>query len=716
MINLEQKYTPRVNPGDADYPFGSIKGDSSPGAGDGTPLSSSWGNDIEGFRQAVMTEAGVTPSGQPDNAYTSQLWSAMKDVLRQEVPNMGWTPVEGSFEVGGTITERNQILWWEDGKAWYSWQGTIPLNGYVVAAGSTPAVAGGISPTTWVDRTDGSLRSELAADGGAGMIGFGDESVQSVITESLTPDSQGAAGDGVTDDTAGINSAISAVGSNVTLKKGKKYLTTSISNNLGKPFTGAGHVVESVTGGLEAQNTYADRYQRVTGQENLAAWYRLVYDQHTTPTRQMRIVFSGDSTTAGVGVDLEYQIASLVANGISDAGMQGPYNTSCINNGHSGAHTGQWETTYVYDDIADAPDLLVLRWGINDPGYLKDGNPAPLDAGQSYPNRRDINDFATSLRNGLTTFRASKNFYTTSILLMMPNSTYDIPNGRDALWYEHLRDVLIQAARDFQCAFIDTYAIMQDSRYLANVLMDDPMPTSGRGIHPNNTMNSIIAGHMLDVIMPKGLRYNLAANKILSIGGAALAVSASLLPSAYGAAVYMNRALTANGWPIDGNALTFRTVDDTVVQYCFGYKNSDRGVMKIRFGRAASIGGEPEDWSPWYNQVMDGGVIDVSPGAGFSQPASGKMKVAFSGTQAVFGGILNVTSPTTLTQNQIIGSISASIAPITVAFGTLTLFDGVTSFEQLPCQITPAGVIYLAKSSTVAPTIIQISLSFDNRI
>lgn len=171
MINLEQKYTPRINPGDADYPFGSIKGDSSPGAGDGTPLSSSWGNDIEGFRQAVMTEAGVTPSGQPDNAHASQLWSAMKDILRQEVPNMGWTPVEGSFDLGGIITARNQILWWESAKAWYSWQGTIPLGGYVVASGSTPATSGGVSSTAWVDRTDGALRYELAAKSGSSLVG-----------------------------------------------------------------------------------------------------------------------------------------------------------------------------------------------------------------------------------------------------------------------------------------------------------------------------------------------------------------------------------------------------------------------------------------------------------------------------------------------------------------------------------------------------------------
>ena len=612
--------------------------------------------------------------------YTLQgFWGALGPVV------MPWTSI-----TGGTLTQPNQAFLHPTDKNYYSWVGAYPVGGYVVAPGTDPTTV-----TGYVPRTDVVLRQQINTD---------------------FPESYGAAGNGAADDTSAIASSIAGAGASSYLRKGAKYLVTAISNALGKPFTGCGHVVKAVAGGLEAQNTYADRYQRVTGQENLAAWYRLVYDQHTNPTRQMRIVFSGDSTTAGVGVDAPYQISNLVLTGITENGMQGPYNTACVNNGHSGAHTGQWESTYVYDDISASPDLLVLRWGINDPGYLKDGNPAPIDAGQSYHNRRNITDFATSLRNGLATFRAAKNFYTTSILLMMPNSTYDIPNARDALWYEQMRDVLIQAARDYQCAFIDTYAIMQDSRYLANVLMDNPMSTSGRGIHPNNTMNSIIAGHMLDVIMPKGLRYNLASNKIYAIGGAGLVVNVSLPPSAYGASIYMVRALTSNGWPIDGNALTFRTADDTLIQYCFGYSDENRGKMLIRYGRAKTLGGQPENWSQWFNQVVDGGVIEVGAGSGFTQPSTGKMKVAFSGTQAVLGGSLSMISPAPLTQNRVIGSISASISPPAVAFGTLTLFDGATTFEQIPCHIAPNGNIYAAMASTISPTVIQISLSFDNRI
>lgn len=93
MINLGQKFSPRINHGDANYPFGSIKDNTSPGANDGTPLAAVWGNDFEGFRQAAMTEAGITPSGLPDTAQDSQLLDAVKAVtsgaLRSELSDYG---------------------------------------------------------------------------------------------------------------------------------------------------------------------------------------------------------------------------------------------------------------------------------------------------------------------------------------------------------------------------------------------------------------------------------------------------------------------------------------------------------------------------------------------------------------------------------------------------------------------------------------------------
>lgn len=154
MINLESEFSPRVNPADANYPFGSIKDNTSPGANDGTPLAAVWGNDWEGFAQAAMTEAGIAPSGLPDTAQDSQLLDAVKavtngalrpsviDALRRSYAEAGYNLVDGSFETGGTLVNANDVLLQErTGKAF-----TGPAG--VVAAGTNPASGG------FVDRSN----------------------------------------------------------------------------------------------------------------------------------------------------------------------------------------------------------------------------------------------------------------------------------------------------------------------------------------------------------------------------------------------------------------------------------------------------------------------------------------------------------------------------------------------------------------------------------
>lgn len=84
-------------------------------------------------------------------------------VFQQIVTDMGFNPVSGSFQAGATITEYNQCLLDASTGTFYSWSGALPK---VVAAGSTPATAGGVGALLWVDRTDLMLRNELV-DGGA---------------------------------------------------------------------------------------------------------------------------------------------------------------------------------------------------------------------------------------------------------------------------------------------------------------------------------------------------------------------------------------------------------------------------------------------------------------------------------------------------------------------------------------------------------------------
>lgn len=61
----------------ASYPYGSARDVSSPGAGDGTPVRQVWVNDLWGFQQRILSEAGFTPSGNPDTVLASQYWDAL---------------------------------------------------------------------------------------------------------------------------------------------------------------------------------------------------------------------------------------------------------------------------------------------------------------------------------------------------------------------------------------------------------------------------------------------------------------------------------------------------------------------------------------------------------------------------------------------------------------------------------------------------------------
>lgn len=160
MINLEEQFSPRVNPADANYPFGSIKDNTSPGANYGTPLAAVWGNDWEGFAQAAMTEAGITPSGLPDTAQDSQLLEAVKfaagapvsrEALRRSYAEAGYNLVQGSFEKGGVLTSTSDVLLHEASGIAYSG----PLGN--VAPGTDPTAV-----TGYVQHDSATLRDQLS--------------------------------------------------------------------------------------------------------------------------------------------------------------------------------------------------------------------------------------------------------------------------------------------------------------------------------------------------------------------------------------------------------------------------------------------------------------------------------------------------------------------------------------------------------------------------
>jgi len=132
-IKIFEKFAPRANPADADYPYGSIKNESVPGAKDGTPLDAAWGNDYAGSDAELFAQAGIVPSGEPDKLGASQ----RVDAMRQMFSNVGTVAdiASGKFKVGARVrvTDRaNELFLVSDGGAADGY-GTIPAGGVATA-------------------------------------------------------------------------------------------------------------------------------------------------------------------------------------------------------------------------------------------------------------------------------------------------------------------------------------------------------------------------------------------------------------------------------------------------------------------------------------------------------------------------------------------------------------------------------------------------------
>ena len=74
-------YGSRVDSTDPSMPQGKAKNIVGTTQGTGTPLEANWVNDDWGFKQAILKEAGITPSGIPDNAADSQYLEGLKDII-----------------------------------------------------------------------------------------------------------------------------------------------------------------------------------------------------------------------------------------------------------------------------------------------------------------------------------------------------------------------------------------------------------------------------------------------------------------------------------------------------------------------------------------------------------------------------------------------------------------------------------------------------------
>lgn len=161
---------------------------------------------------ATSRDAGGTPALEVTdtirgNNYTNKTLDGL-------FSDIGFKPVSGSFQAGGTLTNRWDVLLNTADNNYYQWMGTLPK---VVPAGSTPASTGGIGPGAWINQTDLTLRSLLASPSdGAGdalvtvkqpLTGSVAQTQHNKNSEIVSVKDFGAKGDGTTDDSAAFSLA-----------------------------------------------------------------------------------------------------------------------------------------------------------------------------------------------------------------------------------------------------------------------------------------------------------------------------------------------------------------------------------------------------------------------------------------------------------------------------------------------------------------------------
>lgn len=78
-LNLRVTY-PDQTVDDAAYPQGKARNEESEGNGTGTPYEEQIVNDQLGFQQAILQEAGITPTNDPDTALASQYLDGLDEL------------------------------------------------------------------------------------------------------------------------------------------------------------------------------------------------------------------------------------------------------------------------------------------------------------------------------------------------------------------------------------------------------------------------------------------------------------------------------------------------------------------------------------------------------------------------------------------------------------------------------------------------------------
>lgn len=279
-------------------------------------------------------------------------------------------------------------------------------------------------------------------------------------------------------------------------RRGQPNATQTLLASPVRSFSNVAAALGQLDVDLAAQEAAAAGFQpldlntdMVQGREYLYAWYEKLRARTAA-----KIVMSGDSTTGGTSCTTPYRMWEIIP---AMGDKLGHTAITTVNRGQSGVTPLGWTTTYLAGDLAEVPDLLTCRWGMNP------------DAGATTDATRAAATIAT-IRAGLTTIRAARSVAQTSIVLMMVNSATDDAAFRTTAYMQAVRAGLRIAAKDFKCAFFDTYKLLLDSSFGGWINEDSP----GVFVHPLNMGNLIIADQLGALLFPVSINLSAAPSAL----------------------------------------------------------------------------------------------------------------------------------------------------------------------------------------------------------
>jgi hypothetical protein len=103
MIILTSRYPTKSQADALNYALaGKARDVTSSGDGTGTPLEKDWMNDLFGWQQALMAQAGLAPNGNVETQIASQLLSAVQIVSQQRI--------YAAYQFGTTAVANNALF------------------------------------------------------------------------------------------------------------------------------------------------------------------------------------------------------------------------------------------------------------------------------------------------------------------------------------------------------------------------------------------------------------------------------------------------------------------------------------------------------------------------------------------------------------------------------------------------------------------------------